>query len=85
MRRLLIRNSIGPCNTWNCTHFDDALCERNRLFDLPSKQNPHQETTIDYNANEENYICERMLIQLDQESPNELQDNILCYISGFVV
>ena len=26
-----------------------------------------------------------MLIQLDLESPNELQDNVLYYISGFVV
>ena len=85
LRRLLIRNSIEPSNTGNCTHFDDALCELNELFDFPSKQNQHQETTIDYNDNEENYICERMLIQVDQESPNELQDNVLYFISGFVV
>ena len=26
-----------------------------------------------------------MLIQLDQESPNKLQDNVLYYISGFVI
>ena len=26
-----------------------------------------------------------MLIQLDLESPNELQDNVLCYILGFVI
>ena len=44
-----------------------------------------QETAIDYNDNEENNNCERMLIQLDQESPNELQDNVLYYTSGFVV
>ena len=29
LRRLLIRNSIKPCNTRNCSHFDDALCEPN--------------------------------------------------------
>ena len=28
---------------------------------------------------------EAMLIQLDQESPNELLDNVLYYIAGFVV
>ena len=26
-----------------------------------------------------------MLYQLDEESPNELQDHVLCYISGFVI
>ena len=82
LRRLLIRNSIEPSHTGNCTHFDDALCEPNGLFHFPSKWNQHQETTIHFNDNEENYSCERMLIQLDQESPNELQDNVLYYISG---
>ena len=79
------RNSIEPSYIGNCTHFDDALCEPNGLFDFPSKWNQHQETTIDYNDNEENCNCERILIQLDQESPNELQDNVLYYISGFVI
>ena len=37
LRRLFIRNSIEPSNTGNCTHFDDALCEPNGLFDFPSK------------------------------------------------
>ena len=78
-------SSIKPSNIGNCTHLDDALCEPNGLFDFLSKQNQHQETPIDYNDNEENYICERMPIQLDQESPNELQDNVLYYISGFVI
>ena len=85
LRRLLIRNSIEPSNTGNCTHFDDALWKPNGLFDFPSKQNQHQETTTDNNDNDENYSCERMLIQLDQESPSELQDNVLYYLSGFVV
>ena len=55
------------------------------FFYFLSKRSQHQETTIDYNDNKENYSCERMLIQLDQESPNELQDNVLYYISGFVI
>ena len=41
--------------------------------------------TIDYNDNEENCSCERMLIQLDHESPNELQDNELYCISGDII
>ena len=77
LRRLFIRNSIEPSNTGNCTHFDDALCEPYGLFDFPSKQNQHQESAIDSNDNEENYSCERMLIQLDQESPNERQCIVL--------
>ena len=85
LRRHLIRNNIEPSNTGNCTHFNDAFCEHNGLFDFPSKHNQHQETTIDYNDNEENYSCKRVLIKLDQESPNELQDNVLFYISGFVI
>ena len=47
--------TIEPSNTQSCTHFDDTLCEPDGLFDFPSKQNQHQETTIDYNDNEENY------------------------------
>ena len=66
LRRLLIRNSIDSSNMGNCTPFDEALCEPNELFDFSSKWNQHQETTINYNDNEENYSCERMLIQLDQ-------------------
>ena len=85
LRRLLICNSIETSNTGNGTHFDDALCEPNGFFDFPSKWNQYQETTIDYSDNEKNYSCERILIQLDQESPNELQDNVLHYTSGFVV
>ena len=54
LRSLLIRNSIEPSYTANCTHFDDALCVSNGLFGFPSKQNQHQETTIDYNDSEEN-------------------------------
>ena len=82
LRRLLIRNSIEPPNTGNCTHFADALCELNGLLDFPSKWNQHQESTIDYNDNEENYSCERMLIQFDQESLNELQDNVCTIYQG---
>ena len=77
LRRLFIRNSIEVSNTGNCIHFDDALCEPNGLFDFHSKQNQHQESTINNNDNGENYSCERMLIQPDQELPNELQDNVL--------
>ena len=43
------------------------------------------ENTIDYNDNGENFSYKRMLIQLHQESPNELQDNVLYYISGFEI
>ena len=84
LRRLLMRNSIEPSNTRNCTHSDNALCDPNGLFDFPSNWNQHQETTIDYNDDEENYSSERMLIQIDQESPNEMQDNVLYYMSWFV-
>ena len=85
LRRLLIRNSIKPSNTGNCTHFYNVLSEPNGLFDFPSKHNQHHKNHNWLQWNGENYTCERNLILLDQESPIELQDNVLYYISGFVI
>ena len=46
LRRLLIKNSIEPSNTGNCTHFNYTLYEPNGLFDFPSKWNQHQEPQL---------------------------------------
>ena len=84
LRSILLRNSIEPSQTGNCTHFSDALCESSGILNISSKRNQHREEVqvtddIDLSA------YEAMLIQLDQESPNELLDNVLYYIAGFVV
>ena len=76
--RILIRNSIEPLNIGNCSHVDDALCESNGLFDLTVKRNQIKQITSD------EYSLP-MLIQLDQETPTELLDNVLYYILGIIV
>ena len=48
-----------------------------------SKRNQHREVQVTDDKDLSAY--EAMLIQLDQESPNELLDNVLYYIAGFVV
>ena len=85
LRWLLLRNSIEPSHTGNCTHFEDVLCESNGLIDFSSKRNQHEDIAEAYDENEDITSCEAMLIQMDDESPNDLLDNILYYISGFLV
>ena len=81
LRRLLISNSIEPSNTGNFTHFHDALYEPNGLFDFPFKaeSTPRNHNWLQWQWRE------LQIIQLDQESPNELQDYVFYFILGFVV
>ena len=81
----MLRNSIEPSHTGNCTHFDDALCESNGLLNIASKRNQHIAPVEVFEDDSDTFSCEEMLIQLDQESPNELLDNVLYYIAGYVV
>ena len=85
LRSILLRNSIEPSRTGNCTHFDDALCESNGLLNIVSKCNQHIAPVEVFEDDSDTFSCEEMLIQLDQESPNELLDNVLYYIAGYVV
>ena len=66
-------------------HFQDSLCESNVLFNFTTMRNQYKEASTE--IVEDLYLasCEYMLIELDQESPSELLDNVLYYISGFVV
>ena len=81
----MIRNSIEPFNTSNCTHFADTLFESNGLLNFSTKRNQHRELTTDITQDSDITSCEHMLIELDQESPSELLDSVLYYISGFLV
>ena len=76
----MLRNGIEPARTGNCTNFDDALRQPNRFLNFSLKSEGEQQN--DEVLSEDDISCEQMLIELDQESPNELQDSILYYIGG---
>ena len=69
----------------NCTPFHEALCQSNGPFERSSKRSQQAER-VEIEADSEKILsCEAMLIQLDGESPNDLLDNVLFYIAGFLV
>ena len=80
LRSILLRNSIEPARTGNCTNFDDALSHLNGFLNFSLKSEGEQQN--DEVLSEDDISCEQMLIELDQESQNELQDSILYYIGG---
>ena len=80
LRSILLRNSIEPARTGNCTKFDDALRQLNGFLNFSLKSEGEQQN--DEVLSEDDISCEQMLIELDQESSNELQDSILYYIGG---
>ena len=84
LRRIIIRNSIEPSRTGNCTKFDDALCQSTGLINFSLKQKKRPNDTV-IEIDNENVEAERMLIHIDDQSPNCLKDNILYYIGGFIV
>ena len=61
------------------------MCESSGLPNISSKQNQHKQDEVDITDDLDQSAYEAMLIQLDQKSPNELLDNVLYYIAGFVV
>ena len=84
LRKLIMRNSIEPSQTGNCTNFDQALCEPTGLlnFTWKHKQQVSNETL---QPTVHDITKERLLIHIDDECPNVLKDNILYYIEGFIV
>ena len=64
--------------------FQDTLCEPSGLLGFTS-HHKEQDTGLNEVPAEDNAECEKMMITLDQESPNELLDNILYYIGGHIV
>ena len=38
LRRIILRNSIEPSKTGNCTSFEDSLCKPSGLIDFSSKR-----------------------------------------------
>ena len=82
--KLIMRNSIEPSQTGNCTNFDQALCEPSGLlnFTWKHKQQVSNETL---QPTVHDITEERLLIHIDDECPNVLKDDILYYIGGFIV
>ena len=82
---LLLRISIEPAKTGNCTPFVDALHQPNGLFVVSSKRHQVSEAGNISVPDSELEKCDHMLSQLDAVSSHDLLDNILFYICGFVV
>ena len=70
---------LSQGKTGNCTSFHEALCQSNGLFEISSKRSQQAERVEIEADSEEILSCEAMLIQLDEESPNDLLDNVLFY------
>ena len=86
LRRIVIRNSIEPSKTGNCTNFEDAFSESQGLLDFSWKRKQKPVDLVDSSASDTFSIsAERMLIENDLNSPNILRDNVLYYASGFIV
>ena len=85
LRKLIIRNSIEPAQTGNCTNFDDTLCEPSGLLNFTWKHKQQCPTEISTEQIPHDIEEERLLIHIDDMSPNTLKDNILYYIAGFII
>ena len=83
LRSILVRNSIEPAKTGNCTHFEDALCQPHGLVTYSSQRHKSRVYTEEYDP--ETASCEKLLIELDQEGPSEMLDNVLYYIGGYIL
>ena len=84
LRTMLIRNSIEPSSTGNCTKFEESLCEPNIFLDLSSRKKSRAAIT-EFPPDDETLEMQQLLADMHESSPNELMDNILYYISGFIV
>ena len=86
LRRLLKRNSLKHrilgTELISMMH---CVSQMDYLVSLQSRISTKKPQLITMTMKRMNYSWERMLIQLDHESSSELQDNVLYYISGFVV
>ena len=83
LQSILVRNSIEPAKTGNCTHFEDALCQPHDLVTYSSQRHKSQVYTEEYDP--ETASCEKLLIEFDQEGPSEMLDNVLYYIGGYIL
>ena len=85
LRKIIIRNSIEPSKTGNYTNFDESLCDPKNFISF-SREHLGVGSSITSDIGHEQFLSlEEMLDQVNQVYTNPLQDNILYYISGYVV
>ena len=82
---MVIRNSIDASKTGNCTNFEESLCDSSTFLDISWKHKQQGQILDDTQSDGETVEMERMLIEVDRTDGNELKDNILYYIAGFIV
>ena len=66
-------------------NFEDTLCEPSGLLNFAWKHKQQIPNDTCHAPEPHDIADERLLIHIDDESPNVLKDNILYYIAGFVV
>lgn len=73
LKRIIIRNSIQPSETGNCTNFEDALCETNGLLDFSwNRRKLDAEPRATFMDSSDIVDMESLLIQMDQDPYNIL-------------
>ena len=82
---MLIRNSIQPSKTGNCTSFEDLMSDSTAFLDISWKHKQIEHSVDNCQTDSETRYIEGMLIEIDQQAPNDLKDNILYYTAGFIV
>ena len=85
LRQIIIRNSIEPSKTCNCTNFDDALSESEGMLQFLWKRSQQIPEQIAEHDDDNMIMAEQLLIQNDLDNPNLLRDNILYYVAGYIV
>ena len=85
LRQIIIKNSIEPSKTGNCTNFDDALCESEGILQFSWKQSQIITQQLDEDDDDNMIKAEQLLIQNYLDYPNLLRDNILYYVAGYFV
>ena len=84
LHQMIIKNSIQPSKTGNCTSFEDSLSDSTAFLDISRKCKQIEHPVDNCQTEPETRYIEGMLIEIDQQSPNDLKDNILYYIVGFI-
>ena len=87
LRRIIIRNSIKPSKTGNCTHFEDGLCHTNGLVEFARhhQEAPQVQRNISVHTTNNSLInWETLTAGLDEMTMNPSHDNIMYYIAGYV-
>ena len=82
---IIIRKSIKPSKTGNCTNFDDALTESEGILQFSWKRSQQTPEQTDEHNDRNVILAEQLLIQHDLDNPNLLRDNILYYVAGYIV